>query len=96
MNKWLAQFELSGKVAAITGAGGALCGTMARALGSMGVKVALIDLKPDAAGAVADEVITSGGSAEAFECDVLDTASLEAVRSALAGGWGPLFRSLRR
>ena len=39
------RFDLSGKVAAVTGAGGALCGAMADALGATGVKVALIDIE---------------------------------------------------
>ena len=34
-------FDLSGKSVVITGAGGALCGTLARALGESGMKVAV-------------------------------------------------------
>ena len=39
----LEMFALEGKVAAVTGGGGALCGAMAVALGSMGVKIAILD-----------------------------------------------------
>ena len=37
-------FDLTGKVAAVTGAGGVLCGQMAKALASAGAKVAVLDL----------------------------------------------------
>ena len=40
-------FDLSDKVAVITGGGGVLCGTMARALAEHGVRVAVLDLKND-------------------------------------------------
>ena len=43
-------FDLKGKVVAITGAGGVLCGTMAKALGKAGAKVAVLDLNEAAAG----------------------------------------------
>jgi len=36
-------FDLKGKIAVITGGGGDLCGTMADALGEIGVKIAIID-----------------------------------------------------
>ena len=42
-------FDVSGKVIAITGGGGILCGTMARALGEGGAKVAVLDLSEAAA-----------------------------------------------
>ena len=37
-------FDISGQVAVITGAGGVICGTMAREMAKKGVKVALLDL----------------------------------------------------
>ena len=48
------------KVAAITGGGGVLCGEMSRALGALGVKVAVLDLLPDAAKKVADGINEAG------------------------------------
>ena len=38
-------FALPGKVAAVTGGGGVLCGCMAKALSRCGAKVAVLDLK---------------------------------------------------
>lgn len=40
----LSHFDLAGKIAAITRGGGELCGDMAEAFGSMGVKVAVLDI----------------------------------------------------
>ena len=42
-------FNLAGKVAALTGAGGSLVGEMARGLARAGVKVALLDNNLEAA-----------------------------------------------
>jgi len=41
-------FDLTGKVAVITGGGGVLCGAMARALAKAGAKIAVLDLLEDA------------------------------------------------
>ncbi|MBN1435815.1 MAG: SDR family oxidoreductase [Sedimentisphaerales bacterium] len=72
-------FSLKNKVIVITGAGGVLCGTMARALAEAGAKVALLDLNEQAAGAVADEITSAGHTATAFKCNVLDKANLQQV-----------------
>jgi len=72
-------FELSGKVAVVTGGGGVLAGAMSRALGRVGVKVAVLDLILEAAQKVVDEVVAAGGEAVAVKCDVLDKVSLEAA-----------------
>ena len=88
MNKWLQEFNLEGKVAAITGAGGELCGAMARAFGEMGVKVALLDLDEEAAGVNADIIKNKGGAAAAHQCNVLDAASLKQACIAIEDTWG--------
>jgi NAD(P)-dependent dehydrogenase (short-subunit alcohol dehydrogenase family) len=49
-------FDLMGKVAVVTGAGGVLCSEMAKALATAGAKVAVLDLMEDAAKRVADEI----------------------------------------
>ena len=48
-------FNLQGKVAAITGAGGHLCGEMARGLARVGCSVAILDLRIEKAKLVEDE-----------------------------------------
>ena len=80
-------FALSGKVAAVTGGGGVLCGTMSRALGQLGVKVAVLDLLEDAAKQVAGDITSQNGEAIAVKCDVLDRASVESARDAVLARW---------
>jgi len=73
-------FDLKDKVIAITGGGGVLCGTMAKALAQAGAKIAVLDLIEAAANKVADQIKSDGGRAVAVKCDVLDKKSLEAAR----------------
>jgi NAD(P)-dependent dehydrogenase (short-subunit alcohol dehydrogenase family) len=69
-------FGLVDKVAVVTGGGGVLCGAMSRALGRVGVKVAVLDLIPQAAQKVADDIVAAGGEAMAVPCDVLAKDSI--------------------
>jgi NAD(P)-dependent dehydrogenase (short-subunit alcohol dehydrogenase family) len=75
----LKQFELCGRTAAITGGGGELCGAMAEALGSMGVRVAVLDIDREKAEARGAAVVAAGGTARAYRCDVLDEAEVRAT-----------------
>ena len=84
----LKQFDLSGGVAVITGAGGALCGTFARALGALGVKVAVLDLHEEKAQKTAHSIIEKGGVAKAFPCNVLREDELIACYESIKGVWG--------
>jgi len=71
---------MKGKVAVITGAGGVLCGAMAKAIAKAGAKVAVLDLIEAAAKKIADEIKADKGVAIAVTCNVLEKASLEAAR----------------
>jgi NAD(P)-dependent dehydrogenase (short-subunit alcohol dehydrogenase family) len=81
-------FDLSGKVAVVTGGGGVLCGALSRALGKVGVKVAVLDIFPDAAAKVVDDIVAEGGEAIAVKCDVLDKASIEEAKDAVIEAFG--------
>jgi NAD(P)-dependent dehydrogenase (short-subunit alcohol dehydrogenase family) len=83
------RFDLDGRTAVITGGGGALCGAMADALGSMGVKVAVLDISLEKAEVRAQAITRSGGTARAFGCDVLDAAQLRQCCDDIADAWGP-------
>ena len=48
--------DFSGKVVVITGAGGVLCSTMARAFAQSGAKVAALDLNEEAVKKLAEEL----------------------------------------
>ena len=69
-------FGLAGKVAVVTGGGGVLLGTICRALGRIGAKVAILDLVLGAAQKVENQIVSAGGEAIAVNCNVLDKASL--------------------
>jgi NAD(P)-dependent dehydrogenase (short-subunit alcohol dehydrogenase family) len=81
-------FDLTGKVAVVTGAGGVLCSEMAKALAKAGAKVAVMDLMEDAAKRVADEINKAGGKAIAAKCSVLDKKQLEDAKDTIVGKLG--------
>jgi NAD(P)-dependent dehydrogenase (short-subunit alcohol dehydrogenase family) len=68
--------DLNGKVAVVTGGGGILCGSMAKAIAACGAKVAILDLRKEAADAVASEIIANGGVAIGVSANVLEKESL--------------------
>lgn len=61
----------------MTGGGGFIAGTMARAIAQCGAKVAILDISHEAADKVSSEIIQNGNSAVALKTDVLDKSSLE-------------------
>ncbi len=81
--------NLNGKVAVVTGGGGVLCGCMARVLGECGAKVAVLDLRPEAAEAVAADVRQTGAEALGVACNVLEKPSLENALEQVRDGLGP-------
>ncbi len=83
-------FDIKGKVIAITGGGGVLCGTMAKALGDAGAKIAVLDLIETAAEKIADEIKSNGGRAVAVKCDVLDKDSLERAHEKITSELGKI------
>ncbi len=64
------------KIVVVTGAGGVLCSTLAKSLAKEGHKIALLDLKVDAANNVADAINKEGGVAIGIEANVLEKESL--------------------
>lgn len=81
--------EFKDKVVVITGAGGVLCGYMAKEFARAGAKVALLDLNQDAAQVFVDEIASEGGIAKAYKTNVLEKDNLEEVRSAVLADLGP-------
>ncbi|MDP6629858.1 MAG: SDR family oxidoreductase [Kiritimatiellia bacterium] len=84
------KIELEGKTAVVTGGGGVLCSTMAKALAECGAKVAVADLRLEAADAVAAEITEAGGTAIGVECNVLERASLKAACEKIESELGPV------
>ena len=82
------QVDLAGKVAVVTGAGGVICSVMAEALAASGAKVALLDLNEEAAQKNADAIVAQGYTAKGYKCNVLERASVEEAREAIAADFG--------
>ncbi|TCO76912.1 SDR family oxidoreductase [Marinisporobacter balticus] len=68
--------NIKGKVAVVTGGGGVLCSAFAKELAKQGAKVAVLDLRIEAAEAVASEIRENGGIAIGVACDVLNKESV--------------------
>lgn len=68
------------KVVVLTGAGGVLCGTLAKELAKKGHKIAVLDLRKDAADKIANEINAKGGIAIGVAANVLERDSLDLAK----------------
>lgn len=80
--------NLKGKVIVITGGGGVLCSAFAKDLAAQGAKIAVLDLREEAAQVVVDEINATGGTALAVGCNVLEAESLEAAKAKVTAELG--------
>lgn len=78
------EIDLKDKVAVVTGGGGVLCAMFAKALAQSGAKVAILDLREEAAEKVAEEIRQDGGVAIGVGANVLELDSLKAARDEIA------------
>ena len=77
--------DLSGKTVVITGGGGVLCSEFAYSLAECGANIAILDIKPESARAVADKI---GKNAIAVQADALSRESLVNARNTIAEKFG--------
>src|SRR5690554_641386 len=77
-------FDLSGKVALVTGASRGLGESIARTLAHYGAHVLLSSRKSHGCEAVASSIREDGGSAEAFACHIGEMDPIEAVLQHIA------------
>jgi len=77
-------FRLDGEIAVITGGAMGLGRAMAEVLAGQGAHVAVLDIDGEAAAVAAEEIESSGNSAEAHHLDVLDEAAVDRVMGDLA------------
>ena len=80
--------DYTGKVVVITGAGGLICGAMARAFAQSGAKVAALDLNEEAVKKLADEIKADGFICEGYKANVLDPDALKEVHDAVVRDLG--------
>lgn len=73
--------DYQGKIVVITGGGGVLCSAMAHALASQGAKIAVLDLRQEAATNIAESINKNGGTAIGVKADVLSAESLKSART---------------
>lgn len=80
---------LKNKVAVITGGGGVLCGELAKTLARQGAKIAVLDLRKEAAEALAAQINQEGGTAIGVAANVLDKEALEVAHQVVLEQLGP-------
>ena len=82
--------DLTGKTAVVTGGGGVLCSTFAKAIAKTGAAVAVLDLNEEAAKKVAEEITADGGKAIGVKANVLDKESLEEAKRIVKKEFGKI------
>ena len=80
--------DYSGKVVVVTGAGGLICGAIARAFAQSGAKVAALDLNEDAVTKLAEELCAEGFVCRGYKANVLDPDMLEEVHQKVLADLG--------
>lgn len=81
--------DFNGKVVVVTGAGGVLCGTMARAFAQAGAKVAALDRNEEAVKKLAGECRAEGFVCEGYQANVLEPETLARVHAQVRKDLGP-------
>ena len=74
----------------VTGGGGGIGGATCRRFAEEGAHVAVFDVRLDAAQATASAIVTSGGRAEAFLCDITERAQVAAAVASAEAALGPI------
>ncbi|HYE20228.1 MAG TPA: glucose 1-dehydrogenase, partial [Tepidisphaeraceae bacterium] len=81
-------FDLTDKIAVVTGAGSGIGAAIARALARHGALVYIAEVKPEAGEAVAAEIVAEGKLARAVALDIADAAAVRAAAAAILAEHG--------
>ncbi len=81
--------DFTGKTVVITGAGGVLCGTMARAFAQAGARVAALNRSVESIRKLEEECQTKGQICRAWQVNVLDREALKNVHEQIKEELGP-------
>jgi 3alpha(or 20beta)-hydroxysteroid dehydrogenase len=82
--------KLEGRVALVSGGGGAMGGAQCRLFAQEGAAVCVADLALDRAQGVADEIVATGGKAIAVKLDVVKAAEWSEAVAAAEQALGPI------
>lgn len=83
-------FDLSGKVAIVTGGTGVLGGAMSKGLAEAGAKVGILGRNEDSAAENVNDIKANGGDAIPLIADVLVKEDLEDARDKVLDKWGQI------
>jgi 2-keto-3-deoxy-L-fuconate dehydrogenase len=83
-------FNLSGKVAVVTGGGSGIGRAISTLFGAQGAQVVVLDVDVDGARETAGRITAAGGGADAQACNVADAASVRAAFDGIVGRAGRL------
>ena len=83
-------FDLTRKVAVVTGGGGVLGGNIAHSLASAGVKVVVLGRSPESLLVRTEEINSQGGEALPVICDVVNMDELICARTEILEKWGTI------
>jgi NAD(P)-dependent dehydrogenase (short-subunit alcohol dehydrogenase family) len=82
--------QLTGRVAAVTGAGSGIGLAIARELARDGAKIAILEINPATATSTAQELTAAGAEAHAYQTDVSDRQSVDAGFAGVIRDFGRL------
>ena len=82
--------KLSGRLAVVSGGGGAIGSEVARILSAAGAAIAILEVNPDSAAAIATEITAGGGRARAYICDICSYPAAEKTIQTVAAEMGPV------
>jgi NAD(P)-dependent dehydrogenase (short-subunit alcohol dehydrogenase family) len=83
-------FDMTGRVALVTGASRGIGEAIAQALAQHGAEVVVSSRKQEACDAVAAGIVAAGGKARAIACHIGDMAALEALFAKIEADYGRL------